>query len=58
MSSKKGRPPKEDSRDNQYRIRLTDEELRKLDFCCEKTGLSKADVIRRGIEAVYQEIIK
>lgn len=58
MLSRKGRPPKVDSRDNQYRIRLSDEELRKLDFCCEKTGLSKADVIRRGIEAVYREIIK
>ena len=48
----KGRPPKEDSRDNQYRIRLSNEELRKLELCCRKTGLSKADVIRKGIETV------
>ena len=56
LSPRTGRPPKDDSRDNQYRIRLSDEELQKLDFCCEKTGLSKADVIRKGIDKVYQEI--
>lgn len=56
MKSKAGRPPKENSRDNQYRLRMSNEELKKLDICCEKTGLNKADVIRLGIEKVYQEI--
>ena len=58
MPPRKGRPPKDDSRDKQYRIRLSDEELKKLEFCCKKTGLSKADVIRKGIETVYQEVSK
>nr|DAJ58128.1 MAG TPA: NikA, BACTERIAL CONJUGATION, RELAXASE, DNA [Caudoviricetes sp.] len=40
---------------NNYRIRMTDEELRKLELCCERTGLSKADVIRLGIDKVYME---
>lgn len=58
MSAKMGRPPKDDSRDNQYRIRLSDEELRKLEICCQKTGLSKAEVIRKGIEKLYEELNK
>ncbi len=35
---------------------MTDEELQKLEKCCSKTGLSKADVIRKGIDLVYKEI--
>lgn len=58
MSPRTGRPPKDDSRDKQYRIRLSDSELEKLETCCEKTGLSKAEVIRQGIDKVYQEISK
>lgn len=52
---KTGRPT-ESPKSNGYRIRMTDEELRKLNVCCEKTGLSKADVIRLGIFKVYQEV--
>lgn len=58
MSPRTGRPPKEDSRENQYRIRMSDEELRKLNVCCEKTGLNKAEIIRKGIEKVYEEITR
>lgn len=38
--------------------RMTDEELKKLETCCERTGLSKADVIRMGIDKIYQETQK
>lgn len=54
MTSKMGRPtaaPKV----NQYRIRLTDSELKMLNECCALTGLNKADVIRLGIQKVYDE---
>ena len=27
-----------------------------LEFCMKETGMSRADVIRRGIELVYKEI--
>ncbi len=53
---KMGRPYTAGSpKTNNYRIRMTDEELRKLELCCERTGLSKADVIRLGIDKVYME---
>lgn len=54
---KMGRPT-DAPRVNNYRIRMTDAELRKLEACCERTGLSKADVIRKGIDIIYQEIQK
>lgn len=43
---------------NNYRIRLTDEELAMLNKCCEITGLTKADVLRLGIEKVYTDFNK
>lgn len=57
MSPRTGRPTTDPKR-NETRIRLSDEELRKLNVCCEKTGLTKADVIRRGIDMVYEEVEK
>lgn len=50
---KMGRPTN-DPRKNGYRIRMTDKEVKLLDECCSLTGLSKADVIRLGIEMVYK----
>ena len=43
---------------NNYRLRMTDEELQKLEVCCERTGLSRADVIRLGIDKIYRETQK
>ncbi len=55
MSPRTGRPTN-DPKNNQYRIRLSDREVEMLEFCCEKTGLSKSDIVRRGIEKVYKEV--
>lgn len=49
------RPKSETPKHNQYRLRMTDEELEMLEQCCERTGMTKAEVIRRGIELVYKE---
>ena len=49
MSPAKGRPPSKDPKRNDTRIRLTDSEAEKLEYCSQKTGMTKADVIRRGI---------
>ncbi|MHB8963286.1 MAG: hypothetical protein ACYC5K_09065 [Saccharofermentanales bacterium] len=58
MSPKMGRPLKSNTKKNQYRIRMTDEELEKLEHCQNVTGLSKAGVIILGIDKVYQESLK
>lgn len=48
----------DDSRRNQYRLRMSNEELKKLEFCCEKLCMTKSEVIRAGIETMYQEALK
>ena len=48
--AKRGRPPKDDSRDYQYCLRLNDYEAARLNRLCEMTGMGKSDVIRTLIE--------
>lgn len=55
MSPRTGRPT-QDPKKHETRIRMSDEDVRLLNICCEKTGLNKADVIRRGIREVYEKI--
>lgn len=55
MSPKTGRPT-DNPKSNRVEARLSDEELKKLNICCEKTGLSKSEVIIRGIQTVYEEL--
>ena len=58
VEKKKMGRPTDAPKTNNYRIRMTDEELRMLEECCIKTGLTKADIIRLGIQKVYEEIKK
>ncbi len=55
-SGKKIGRPTESPRIHQYRIRLTDDENEKLSYCGEKLGKTKAEVLRTGLEKVYNEI--
>lgn len=57
MSPRTGRPTSEPKK-HETRIRMSDKDIEKLDFCCKKTGMTKADVIRKGIEKVYDELKK
>lgn len=58
MAPAHGRPPSKDPKRNDTRIRLTDSEAEKLKFCSDQTGMTKADVIRKGIDMVYDEVTK
>ena len=49
-----GRPPKEDSRDKQYRVRLNDAEDDMLSFCSEETGEAKSEIFRKALKAYYE----
>ena len=57
MTAKMGRPTSDPKR-HETRIRMSDKEVEMLEVCCKKTGMSKADVIRKGIELVYKEVTK
>lgn len=58
MTKRVGRPPSDNPKKNEYRIRMSDDELKMLNECCEVLGCSKADVVRLGIEKVYGELEK
>lgn len=55
-SKKKMGRPTEAPKSHRESFRLSDEDMEKLKVCMDKTGMSKTDVIRAGIEAVYQKI--
>lgn len=57
MSPKTGRPT-DAPKDNQVRIRMSDEDVQKLEYCCKVTGLTRAEVIRTGINWVFEKTKK
>ena len=57
MSPRTGRPTN-NPKNNWTGFRLSDDDIEKLDYCVKKTGMSKAEIVRRGIDMVYQEILK
>lgn len=56
MSPRTGRPKSDSPKDTMLRVRLDDEYCGKLDFCSETLGLSKSDIVRKGIDLVEQSI--
>lgn len=58
MSPRTGRPPSKDPKKHETRIRMSDEDVEILEYCCRITGKSKADIIREGIREVYAKIKK
>ena len=50
---KRGRPTKDNKRDDSYRIRLNAEEKQILTQISEWSGLTKADVIRTALFSYY-----
>ena len=57
MSPKVGRPTSAPKR-HETRIRMTDEDVRLLELCAQKTGQTKTEIIRQGIREVYAKILE
>ena len=57
MSPKTGRPTI-NTKQNRESFRLSDSDMEKLKFCMKEMGMTKTDIIRKGIELVYQEAKK
>lgn len=55
--TRSGRPTDEPKILN-TRIRLSEKDVEMLDFCSDKTGKSKSEIIRLGIKKVYEELAK
>lgn len=58
MSPRTGRPPSKNPKKHETRIRMSDEDIEILEYCCKMTRMSKADIIRQGIREVYSKIKK
>lgn len=52
---KMGRPKSSPYRES---FRFSESDMQKIKFCMDKTGMSKTDVIRKGIDYFYNEIKK
>ena len=57
LSPRTGRPT-DNPKKHETRIRMSDKDIEMLEYCCEYTGKTKADVIREGIKKVYDELTK
>jgi len=57
MSPRTGRPT-EAPKTGRIELRLSDQDREMLEFCCEATGKTKAEVIREGIQKVYEGLKK
>jgi len=55
MSPRTGRPPSDNPKSHETRVRMSDGDIEKLDYCCKVLGLTKAEIIRQGIEKMYHE---
>lgn len=56
MSPRTGRPKADNPKDIQLKIRADKQTIKDLEFCCEKTNLTKSDVIRLGIQKVKEQV--
>jgi len=50
--------PRNDAKINQFRIMLSNDELEKLNYCCEYHNLNKAAIVRQGIDEIYKKAKK
>lgn len=56
MSPRNGRPPSDNPKANRKSYRLSDDDMEKLRFCVENTGMTETNIIRKGIDLVYNEL--
>lgn len=48
--------PTDDPKTHELKIRMSDSYMVKLDFCQKELGLTRVDVIRKGIDKVFEEL--
>lgn len=57
MSPRTGRPT-DNPKTYETRVRMSEEDVKMLEYCATATGKSKSDVIREGIREVYNKLKK
>lgn len=56
VEKKKMGRPTDDKKTHEIKIRMSDKYMEKLAYCQEKTGLTRADIIRKGIDEIYERL--
>lgn len=56
QTARTGRPT-DNPKPNRLQVMLSDLEVEKLEFCHKKTNLSKGEIVRQGIDRVYQSLL-
>ncbi len=50
--------PTDNPKTSTIKVRLSESDLYRLDYAADKIQVSKSDIIRQGIEKVYNELSK
>ena len=58
MAAKKMERPTDSRKDSEIRVRANPETMRKLDICSEKLNTNNSDIVRRGIDKMYDDLKK
>jgi hypothetical protein len=53
-----GRPPSAEPKEYNTRIRTSKTDVEKLNFCSDVLGITRAEVIRQGIDIMYEKAKK
>lgn len=49
-----GRQPKNTKMDSRLQVRADSDLMEKLDFCTERTGKNRSEIVREGVEIIYR----
>ena len=55
---KAGRPPSDNPKDKTLRVRVDDHTLEKIDQCTQALHTTRSDIVRQGIDKVYDDLKK
>ncbi|MBQ8569339.1 MAG: CopG family transcriptional regulator [Oscillospiraceae bacterium] len=58
MSPRTGRPPKDNSMNERIQFRLSIDYMKKLDECAKEQNTTRSEIIRQGIDLVYEKTKK
>ncbi len=58
MAAKKMGRPTDSLKDTEIRVRANPETVRKLNECSEKLSTSRSDIVRKGIDKMYDDLKK
>jgi hypothetical protein len=57
MSPRTGRPT-DNPKNNRKSYRLSNDDVERIEYCVKNSDMSETDVIRKGIELVYRQIVE